>query len=475
MTLALTFLVGVLQLGFGLAKVGKLLSFVSHSVMIGFTAGAAILIAMSQIKHVFKIDLPGTGHVIEFIPAFLSGIAEVHFYSTVVAGVTLGAAIGVKFLAPKLPNYLLALVIGGATAWLLGGQGAGILTVGLLPSVIPQLSFPDVSIEFISAFGQTALALAMIGLLEAVAIAKSLASKKNDPFDSNQEIIGQGLSNIVGSFFSSYVGSGSFTRSGVNFEAGAQTPIAAILASVFLVLILFLVAPLFAYLPIAAIAGAILLVAWRLIDFGKIYSIARKSRAEGSIILITFASTLFVGLEFAVYAGTLVSLSLFLNHTMRPSLPINAPDPSTANHSFTNIKNGVPQCPQVVFGRIDGSVFFGSVDALRAEFRQVEKNHPGQDRFVLKLTGIGGIDYAGAELLIEEARRRQKRGGQLYLTSRYEPLYEKLLRYGVIDQVGEHNTFEYRNVAIREIVPQLDPEICATCKTRIFKECPKLI
>ncbi|WP_093178192.1 SulP family inorganic anion transporter [Pseudovibrio sp. Tun.PSC04-5.I4] len=288
--LALTLMVGLIQFGFGLARLGRLVSFVSHSVMIGFTAGAAILIGLSQVRHALGISLPRPEHLFEFVLGVVDAIPQIHGLSLIIAAVTLITAVIVRIYRPKWPNYVLALVVGGGLSFLLDGAGNGVKGVGIIPSVFPEISLPTNPGATFKDLSQSALAIAIIGLLEAVSIAKALSLKGNTPLDSNQEIVGQGLSNIFGSFFSAYVGSGSFTRSGLNYEAGAKTPLAAIMSSIILLMILFLVAPLFAYLPIPAMAGAIILVAYKLIDFKTFRHLIISSKSETMIARIQLAS-----------------------------------------------------------------------------------------------------------------------------------------------------------------------------------------
>ena len=185
--------------------------------------------------------------------------------------------------------------------------------VGPLPAAIPPLSLPSFNLDDWNRLGGSAIAIAILALTEAVAIARAVALRSGQVIDGNQEFIGQGLANIVGSFFSGYPSSGSFTRSGVNYEAGAQTPLAAVFASLILVAILFFIAPIVAYLPLAAMAGVLFVVAWSLIDLRAIRHIvaaAKSERDEAIVFFVTFLSTLLIALEFAVFVGILVSLIL---------------------------------------------------------------------------------------------------------------------------------------------------------------------
>jgi SulP family sulfate permease len=266
LVLTLTLLAGMFQLALGLARLGTLVNFVSHSVVVGFTAGAAILIGTSQISHVLGITLPkGESFVHTWIDV-VRLLPHVNPYVVAVALSTLLAALVFKRVLPRWPGMLFAMVIGSLLGLLLNGKEHGLSLVGALPDRLPPLSLPELSTASIRKLAPGALAVAMLGLTEAVSIARSVATHSHQRIDNNQEFIGQGLSNVVGSFFSSYAASGSFTRTGVNFNAGAKTPLAAVFAALSLLLILLLVAPLTSYLPIASMAGILLLVAYNLID-----------------------------------------------------------------------------------------------------------------------------------------------------------------------------------------------------------------
>ena len=240
LALVLTFLAGLFQFAMGLLKMGKLVNFVSHSVIIGFTAGAGILIAFKQLKHVFGIKVPQGSTIAEIVTYIANHISETNWYVFLVATGTLVIALIIKIFIKPISRYymLIAMVLGSILAILLGGEANGIQTVGDIPSNLPPFRIPDLSYENISKLSSGAMVLALLGLIEAVAIARAIGLHTHQKIDGNQEFIGQGLSNLIASFFSSYAGSGSFTRSGVNHQAGAKTPMSAIFASVFLMIVL---------------------------------------------------------------------------------------------------------------------------------------------------------------------------------------------------------------------------------------------
>ena len=324
LALTLTFMVGLIELGLGLARLGVLVNFISHSVIVGFTAGAALLIAAKQLKHFFGLEMPPGGHLHEIIWSFLQQVQEINPYVLSVGLSTLLSGVLIRKYWPKAPYLIIAMVFGSLVAVVLnalfGEEVTRIVQVGALPSSLPPLSSPDISLFTIKELAPTALAVTLFALTEAVSIGRSLAARGGYRINGNQEFIGQGLSNLFGGFFSGYVATGSFNRSGLNYEAGAKTPLAAVFAGLLLMLIVLLVAPFAAYLPKAAMAGLLFIVAWGLIDFTGIKHILHTSRRETSVLLITAFSAVFIELEFAIFAGVLISLVLYLQKASRPTI-----------------------------------------------------------------------------------------------------------------------------------------------------------
>lgn len=302
LVITLTFMVGVLQLVLGVMRVGRWVDLVPHSVIVGFTAGAAILIINSQLGTLLGLELPRGQSVFSNTHAIASSTQS--FQVLPIAGAF--ATIAINLLAlrwkPLIPPILIAVVGGTSVTWLLAVFiGARPATVSALPGALPPLSAPD-----LSAFPSLALAAGVMTILavtEAMAIAKSIARRAEEKFDANQELIGQGLANVGGAFFSSYPASGSFNRSGLNVLAGARTPLSAISASIFLVLILSFVAPWARFLPLAVIAGLLVVVALGLINFSEIGEVWLGSPPEKISMAVTFVATLTLSLELAILLG----------------------------------------------------------------------------------------------------------------------------------------------------------------------------
>lgn len=472
--LTLTFMVGAIQLGLGLARLGALINFISHSVVIGFTAGAAILIATSQVKHFFGIDLPRGSSFADSWGAVIARAAEIDPYIFGVAGFTLGLGVLTQRLAKRLPYMIVAMLGGSLLSVALkafGGPGAAsISTVGALPGALPPLSSPQFTLGAFQDLATAALAVSLLALTEAVSIARALAVRSGQHIDGNQELVGQGLSNLFGSFFSSYVATGSFNRSGLNYAAGAKTPMASILASLLLVAIVLLVAPLAAYLPNAAMAGVLFLVAWGLIDFHHIRQILRAGHEETIIFGATFLATLLLNLEMAILLGVFLSLGFYLSRTSRPRVLSRVPDSRGERRKFVS-DPALPECPQLKIVRIDGSLFFGAVSHVQEQLRALEAEQPGQKHLVIVASGINFIDLAGAEFLAQEARLRRAAGGDLWLIRVKPQVRETLENGGYLDYIGADHLFEGKSEAFAHIYARLDREVCRRCDKRIFREC----
>lgn len=473
LAISLTLLVGLLQCVFGALRLGRFVNFISHSVMIGFTAAAALLISISQLKDAIGVVTPRAKSIFEQLANLVGALGSANFTAIGIAAATLVSLLALRIFAPRLPGFIIALGIGSGLGVAVGAEALGVRMVGALPSIMPSPALPSFSLGSLQELSEGAFAIALLALVEAISIGRAFGLKQSRPFDANREIVAQGLSNVVGGFFQCYAASGSFTRSGVNYEAGAATPLSAILSSVFLVAILLVVAPLFGKVPIPAVAAVILYVAFRLVDVAAIRHIVTTSKTETIITAITLSAGLFVSLEFAVYSGVIVSLLIFLSRTAKPTLAIMAPDPALPHRPFRNAELfKLTECPQFAFVRLEGPLYFGSVDYLERELERVRRRFPGQKRVALILRGTGDIDLPGAEMIIAEAKRRRLLGGDLYIVARFPPLLSSLERFHVLEVIGERNLIPSKAEAIAQIVPELDLDICRTCTARIFRECP---
>ena len=312
LVITMTFMVGLWQLAVGLAGLGRAVDRVPHSVIVGFTAGAAVLIVISQVRNLFGFDWPRGMSVWHTLKRTVQDVSLIDWPTAVVAFGTVAACLLARPWNNRVPYMLVGVLAGGAIAALLAAISSdyAVKVVEQLPGAIPPLSAPTLDFDTLEMLLVPSLVMTLLALAEAVSIARAIAVRSGDRLEGNREVVGQGMANLVGSFFSSYPASGSFNRSGVNVAAGARTPLSAVAAAGFLLVLLAFVAPLSHYLPMAAVAGILLMVAVGLIDVREIRHIARHDRRDVIVMAATFLLVVTIPLEWAILGGLAVHLVL---------------------------------------------------------------------------------------------------------------------------------------------------------------------
>lgn len=311
--LTLSFLVGAIQLLLGISKAGKWVEQIPHSVIVGFTVGAAILIINSQLGTLLGINIPRGKSVLETISAVTSALLN-NQWQIAAPALVLFTLIAIRLWKPLnrfLPAMLVAVVLGSIAAALLEiflPSIAAFKRVQEIPGAFPPISTPDLSGETLQKLFSAALIMTLLASTEAMAIARAIALKTKDQFNANQEFIGQGLANLCGSFFSAYPASGSFNRTGVNLASGAKTPLSAICAAVFLLILLAFLSPLAKHIPYVVIASLLLVVAWNLIDIKQIRHEFQMGIREWLPMFITGVGTITISLEWAILSGIISSI-----------------------------------------------------------------------------------------------------------------------------------------------------------------------
>jgi SulP family sulfate permease len=469
--LTLNLMVGLIKLGVGLARLGALVNFVSTTVIVGFTAGAGLLIISAQLRNFFGLSVPQHPSFLPALADFVEHVRETHWPTLLVGVASLAAAFAGRRWLPRIPYMFTGIVAGAVVAAALGFAGVqGIATIGALPSAIPPLSWPDFSLAAWRELAPVALALTLIGITEAISSARAVALRSGQRLDANQEFIGQGLANVVGAFTSSYPTSGSFNRTGANFEAGARTPLAAIFSAGFLVLILLFIRPLAQFVPVAAMAAVLFIVAFQLIDLTAIRMLVRVSHGEALTLVVTFLATLTIRLEVAILVGVLVSLLVYLHRTTHPQVTRVQPVQDAARH-FRPVEDGAPSCPQLDILRIDGSLFFGAVEHVRDELEAAHRARPAVRAVLLVMSGVNFVDASGAALLAQHATALRDAGVTLYLCKVKPGVLQVLEHAGHLDAIGLDRIFDTKEKALRAIYRTLDARVCAGCEARVFTEC----
>ncbi|MDH1526147.1 SulP family inorganic anion transporter [Pseudomonas mosselii] len=403
LVLLLTFLGGVFQLMLGLLRFGALVNFVSHSVVLGFTLGAAAVIALGQLPNLLGLDLPSQATALKTVQELAGHIGEVDMPSLVLGLSTLAIGVLLKLWRPRWPSLLISLLLVSLAAWLLPGVFGHVPRVPAFVGQLPPLSpLPLLDVELILRLLPSAVAVGMLGLVTSLSIARSLSARSEQLIDANQEIRAQGLSNIIGALFSGYLSSGSFTRSGLSYDAGARSPLAGVFSALWVALFAVAGAGLIAHLPIPAMAGSILLICWGLVDHRGIRALFRVSRSEFLVMALTAAATLLLELQTAIYAGVLASLFFYLKRTSRPRV-------QQSREGEADVL------------RVGGSIFFGAAHYLQLRLQRCQGPH-----VVIDARQVNFIDYSGVDMLHREARRLMRNGGSLTLQRARPQVIEEL-------------------------------------------------
>ena len=478
LALMLTFLMGIIKLALGIARMGALVNFISHTVVISFTAGAACLIVSAQLTNFFGLDIPHGLSFLDTIRYFVRGIPDINLYVTATGLVTVLSGLLCRRKFPRFPYMIFAIVAGSMFAQVLnlifGAELTEIITTGAVSGSLPQLSSPELSPDAVKKTLPAAIAITILSLTEAVSIARAIALKSGQRIDSNQEFIGQGLSNIASAYFSGYASSGSFNRSGANYDAGARTPLAAIFSVPLLILLLLMLAPLVQYLPLAVMGAILFMIAVGLIDLPHMRNIVQASRSETVVMILTFFAAILADLSTAIYAGVLLSLIIYLRRTAHPRTLDVKPDPQVGSYHFS-ADTQLPDCPQVKMLRINGEAFFGAVDHIQAHIEQIGEKIDTQKHLVIVASGINFVDVAGAEMLTHEALRWRRKGGGLYFYRLKDSARDFLERGGYMDIIDRKNVFSVREVPMDAIYPKLNNDMCRNCQLRIFSQCKEVL
>ena len=482
LALAVTVLVGLMQWLIGALRLGSIANFISPSALRGFTSGAALLIALHALTDVFGLAAPA-GHGTRALLVHLGEqLGALRPAALMVAACTIVVVLVARRVLPRWPGMLLGLVAGTALAAALnnaspGPQWGSVAVVGSIPTIWPRFAMPSVQIESVPELLSIAFALTIVALGQSISIAKLVAARSGQAIDANREFRGQGLSNIVGGFFSSYVSCGSLNRSLPNLEAGARTPLAAVFASLWLLLLLAFTAPLLALIPLPAIAGLLLVVAWSLLDVPGWRRLWRDGRDDFAIAAVTALATVTIRIEMAIVLGTFLSLVVYLHRTSRPYMRMMGFDGTAPERPFVvraDVPAPLPECPQLKMIRMEGEVYFGAVPHVADQLRDMRASADAPRHLLVMAKSMNFIDLPAAELWRAEMQTRRSAGGDLYFHRPRPPVLELWQRVGFTQELGSDHIFPTKRIAIATIFKCLDRSVCARCHVRVFEECATL-
>ncbi|MFN3569141.1 MAG: SulP family inorganic anion transporter [Polaromonas sp.] len=476
LALAVTVLVGIMQWLIGALRLGSLANFISPAALFGFTSGAALLIAVYALPDLLGLAPAAEHGAAAVLVHVLTQLPAVQPAALAVAGVTIAVALLVRRLRPGWPAMLAGLVAATALswAWSVYVSALPLRTIGQIQTPWPRFALPTVRWAALPELLGLAFALTIVALGQSISIAKAVAARSGQRIDANREFRGQGLSNIVGGFFSSYVSCGSLNRSMPNLEAGARTPLAAVFSAVLLLLLVALSASLLAHIPMAALAALLLLVAGSLLDLGRWKQLLALSRTEFGVAFATLVATVSIRLEVAILAGTLLSLMSFLYRTSKPAMRTMGFDSRAPDRQFVVLADAekpLPECPQLKLLRMEGEVYFGATQHVADTLHALRHVPQPQKHLLVMGKSMNFIDLAGARLWEQELAARRAMGGDLYFHRPRPEVTRMWQTTGFTRLLGPDHQFPDKRSAIATIFRRLDPAVCRQCTARIFEEC----
>lgn len=464
---------GIFQLVMGLARLGMLVNFVSHSVIVGFSTGAAILIGVGQIRRLLGLEFVSR-NLVQTLIGIVTHILSTHWPTALLGLGTIILIVLLRQIVPKVPGPLMGMIAASAVVFALGLDNRGVDVIGQLPSGLPPVAnLPLFDLSFIARLSSGALAVGAIGLVQTVAIARAFAAQTGERLNSNQEFVGQGLANIACGFLSGYACAGSFSSSAVRFKAGAKTSLSSLFSSFFVLIGMLALAPLAAYLPRTALAGVLIVIAYGMIDWAEIRRIWRGARGDAVIMLATFLGTLFLEIEFAVLTGILLSFAYYIMKTSVPRVYPVLPDEDFKHF----VKQGLGQdpCPQLGIIKISGDLYFGAVNHVEEALLKHLEDHPEQRFLLLRMHGVNQCDFSGIHMLEAVHRTCHERGGSLFFMKTQEPVLDLMKSTGFHAKIGEDHFLTEEKAIGHLFYHVIDPAICIyECEVRAFKECQNL-
>ncbi len=443
MAITTALLAGIIQVILGAFKLGFLINFLSHPVISGFTSAAAFIIGLGQIQHLLGVNFGSTKHVQDILIEAYRHIGEANLI-TISIGLTGMLIIGLlRRYKPAIPGGLIVVTLGIIVVWLGSLDNMGVAIVGEVPGGLPAFLIPVVSMTYFSQLMPLALTICLISFIESLSISKALAQKdKTYRIDANQELLALGLAKIGGAFFQAFPTTGSFTRSAVNYSAGAKTAMSSIIATVVVSVALLFFTEAFYYLPKAMLAAIIIMAVTGLVDYKLAINLWKTDRRDFMTLMTTFIITMTLGIQVGVAAGVILSIALLIYRTSKPHVAVLGQLPETRYfRNITRFEHAI-QYPDKLILRFDAQLYFGNAEFFRETVEKLVYEKGLQLRHViLDAASISDIDSTGIHTLHEVITFLQGRGIQFAMASVIGPVRDVLQQTGLLDAMGAENVF----------------------------------
>jgi len=440
----LAFMMGVLQVIFGVFKLGFLVNFLSRPVISGFTSAAALIIAFSQLKHLLGVNIERNNKLHSLVIDLFQHLKEINYIAFAIGGISIIILIFFKRITKKIPAALIVVVLGILVVKYLRLDEVGVQIIGDIPEGLPPFKIPSFNIEIMKELFPIALTLSFIAFLEAISVAKAIELKHaNYKVAPNKELIAIGMGNIVGSFFQTYPATGGMSRTAVNNQVGANTPMAAIIASLIVAFTLLFLTPVFYYLPKSIIAAIIIVAVYGLLDFKVPKQILKYSKRELVILNSTLLVTAVVGIKEGIFTGVILSISMLIYRSTKPHIAILGKVSGT--HFYRNIKRfeGLLEVKEdILIVRFDAQLYFANVQYFKDKLDEcvIEK---GTDLKLIIIDGesINSIDSSGVYMLYEIIKIYNNLKIDIVFTGMKGPVRDVFEKSEIMKQISYENCF----------------------------------
>ena len=456
LALALGVMVGIGQIAMAVARIGFAVNFLSRPVIVGFTTAAPLIIGFSQLGNLLGIDVPSSQYVHVLLWEAAQQIGAVALPSLAIGGGGIILLMLLKWWKPLFPGALAVVVLGTLATWKLG---ANVEVVGAVPTGLPAPDVPDVGWSDVRSLLPTAVTLALVQFMGVVSLGKVFAARFRYAINANRELFAIGSANVAGALFQGVPVSGSFSRSAVNVQAGARTPMAGVIAAFLVGLTLLFLTPLFYHLPIPALAAIIMVSAFGLIDVAEVRYLFRAKQRDGYVALFTFAATLLIGIQEGILLGIAASVLALLYRISRPRVAVLGHLPGT--HSFRNLQRAKDAVPigGLLILRIDAGFSFANAGFIRDFI--LDKSRPAERRVravVIDGSTMNDLDTTAAEALQSVAEMLEARGIDLYFTGVKGYIRDVMRKAGLVETVGENHFLMSPHRAVQQLLEEWDAQ-----------------
>lgn len=439
----LAFMMGILQVAFGVFRLGFLVNFLSKPVISGFTTAAALIIGFNQFKHLFGINVERSNKIQNLAQETIIHLNESNVITTIIGFVAIIILFVLKKKFPKVPAALVVVILGLLVVRLFHLEDLGVQIVGEVPKGLPKFVIPTFEKEIIIKLAPVALTLSFVAFLEAVSVARAIEAKHDEyKVVPNQELIALGLSNVVGSFFQTYPATGGFSRTAVNEQANAKTHLASLIAALVVGLTLLFLTPVFYYLPKSVLAAIIIVAVFGLIDFKVPKHLFKYAKRDLIILNVTLIVTAMVGITEGIIIGVILSLVMLIYNSTKPHVAVLGNIPGT--HFYRNIDrfNDVITCKNILIVRFDAQLHFANIAYFKSILEEFS-NAKGENLEVLIIHGesLNSVDSSAIFTLMEVYEYYKSKNVQIAFTSLKGPVRDKMVKSGLMDTIGSEYFF----------------------------------